>query len=236
LYHLRLELESLSLPPVGTPGRLSADLGRLANRLAEAQAATAGGDTAAANDALGAYQDTLVDGVAAAGDSAADRTNLDAALGTQLAVLNRLLANTPAQARAGLEHAIAEVGRARAAIDHGARPENAPDKGGGASPGNSAPGKGNANGGSTGANGNGGAPKGNGKGNGETPGASGNGNGNGTSPGAGGNGNRGTPKPKASGSGSTPGANGNGNANGTSPGVNGNGGRLSENGNGNERR
>lgn len=123
-YHLRLALESVTLPPQGT-ARIGALLGHLDTRLAEARQASARGDHAAVADALAAYEatlSTLTDTVATSG---ADQSVLDQ-LARHVAILEGLRDRLPPQAQPGVERALEQTQRARDAISQ--RPASPPDQ------------------------------------------------------------------------------------------------------------
>ncbi len=106
-YRTRLGVESLFLPPAGTPERMMADLDRADARLAEARHAAAAGDRNAEADALGAY-DEVVGSMAVPGDEAL-RLRLRERLNLQLAELEALSAGGSSVAE--LERAMQRVGR-----------------------------------------------------------------------------------------------------------------------------
>ena len=114
LYGARLTVEAVLLPS-GGDARADAQVSRLDERLAEVDAALAGGDSNAASAALGAYASILADleRQALADPTIADDVRDDVA--RHLAVLEGLVARVPAQARNALEHALARSG---SALDH----------------------------------------------------------------------------------------------------------------------
>lgn len=106
-YHVRLNLEAVSLPQPGSQSRLDADLARAQSRLDEIVAETGGRDWNGAADAAAAYKEVL-DSMAAPTDQA----TLDVfrrRLGDQLARLGELRSHSEEPARNALSAAIARV-------------------------------------------------------------------------------------------------------------------------------
>jgi hypothetical protein len=117
LYHVRLTIETLTLPPQGA-ARVQALLGQLDTRLSEAREAGKRGDHGAVADAVSAYEDALgrlTDSAAAAGS---DQSVLDE-LARHETILQGLLDQVPSQARQGLQHALDNAHHARDALGHG---------------------------------------------------------------------------------------------------------------------
>jgi hypothetical protein len=114
LYHVRLTIEDLTLPPQGE-ARVQALLSQLDTRLGEARDAGKRGDHGALSDAVSAYDDTLArltDSAATAGSAG---FVLDK-LAKHEAILQGLLDQVPTQARQGLQHALDNARHARDAI------------------------------------------------------------------------------------------------------------------------
>jgi len=124
-YHLRLSLESLTLPAQGS-ARVHALLDRLDARLAEASAASQRGDHGAAADAVAAYEDTLAALRASVESSGSDAFVIDR-LAQHAVVLENLLDRLPPPAQQGLQHALDQTQRARDAISR--RPASQPGNG-----------------------------------------------------------------------------------------------------------
>ncbi len=155
LYGARLWIESATLP-TEPAARARAELLRLDRRLDEARAAAANGDAAAADAALGAYDDITAEAEAGvAGDT--DRlTHLESELSKHLAVLDALLDQVPAQAQGAIQHAIERSSKALERLQsgggtpgggtpggQGGNPHGSPQPGGpDGSPGNPHPSKG----------------------------------------------------------------------------------------------
>jgi hypothetical protein len=105
LYGVRIWTETLTLP-ANASARAQAELERLADRLAEAAAATAAGDVHAANAALEAYEAIVNEAGAGASGNAAASATLDDGVRHNIEVLTVLLDRVPEQARDAIEHAI----------------------------------------------------------------------------------------------------------------------------------
>jgi hypothetical protein len=101
LYGARLWLEE-QLLPVAPQARDDAQLGRLDDRLAEARRAADQGDVAAVAAALEEYRRTADEALDSAGDDAARREHVAAALARHVAVLEALIARAPARAAAAI--------------------------------------------------------------------------------------------------------------------------------------
>ncbi|MDO8483870.1 MAG: DUF5667 domain-containing protein [Candidatus Limnocylindrales bacterium] len=105
LYGVRIWAETLTLPTTAAE-RAQAELRRLEERLTEAAAATAAGDTNAANAALEAYGAIVSEATTGADVSAAARATLDAGVRRNIEVLTVLAGRVPEPARDAIEHAI----------------------------------------------------------------------------------------------------------------------------------
>lgn len=114
-YHLKLTLDSLTLPVQGS-ARVDALLQRLDARLSEVRQAGARNDHAAVADATGAYEANLTDLTEAIDASGANAFVLDE-LSHHVAILEGLLGQLPPQAQAGLQHALDHAQQARDAIN-----------------------------------------------------------------------------------------------------------------------
>ena len=117
LYGARIWAEALTLPTTANE-RAQAELRRLDERLAEAAAATAAGDTNAANAALEAYGAIVREATTGADVSAAATATLDAGIRRNIQVLTVLAGRVPEQARDAIEGAIDQSDSALDAI-HG---------------------------------------------------------------------------------------------------------------------
>ncbi len=126
LYGARIWAETLTLPSTANE-RAQAELRRLDARLAEAAAATAAGDTNAANAALEAYGAIVTEATVGGGGSVAAAARLDAGVRSNIDVLNIMAYRVPDRARAAIEHAIERSGSALDTI-HG-RPAGNPPAG-----------------------------------------------------------------------------------------------------------
>jgi len=124
-YRLRLDVETLTLPPDGTPARLEADIARADDRLAELVSAGRAGDVAAADDSAGAYQDALDSVLAARG--AAGASDLEGVLADHDALLQRALGDAAPAARGALSRAAAAVRDAEEHVNPAAGPGGAGD-------------------------------------------------------------------------------------------------------------
>ena len=105
LYGTRIWAETLTLP-TSAAERANAEVRRLQERLAEAAAATASGDTNAANAALEAYGAIVSEATTGADVSAAATAALDAGIRRNIQVLTILAGRVPEQARDAIEQAI----------------------------------------------------------------------------------------------------------------------------------
>lgn len=105
LYGPRLWLEELTLPS-DPAARLEAQVARLEERLAEAEAAAQRGDPAAAAAALEAYRRAAEEAFDDAGQSLDRQERLATALGRHVAVLEAVAGEVPAAAAAAIEKAI----------------------------------------------------------------------------------------------------------------------------------
>lgn len=105
LYGARIWAETLTLP-TSAAERATAEVRRLQERLAEAAAATASGDTNAANAALEAYGAIVREATMDADGNAAASAALDAGVRHNIEVLTILAGRVPEQARDAIEHAI----------------------------------------------------------------------------------------------------------------------------------
>jgi hypothetical protein len=122
LYGARLWVETITLPS-DPSARAIAELGRLDERLREADAATRNGDTAAATSALDAYERILEE--ASAGVLAADdpvgAAAFEAGVARNVEVLTALVERLPASARSAIgpviERAIEHSGRSIDLVD-----------------------------------------------------------------------------------------------------------------------
>lgn len=126
LYGARIWAETLTLPSAASE-RAGAEIRRLDARLAEAAAATASGDTNAANAALEAYSAIVTEATEGVGGSVAAAARLDAGVRSNMDVLT-ILANQvrlPEKARDAIRKAIE---RSDSALDelHGPPAGNPP--------------------------------------------------------------------------------------------------------------
>jgi hypothetical protein len=103
LYGARVAIEKALLPN-NADARLASHEEHLLQRLADAQAAAASGDTVALEAALAAYQDEVDAAVADLGDDADRLARLEEVLGNHVTVLQALEATIPTEA--AIEHAI----------------------------------------------------------------------------------------------------------------------------------
>lgn len=140
LYDARLWVETATLPSEPS-ARAVAELARLQERLREADAALAVGDTHAATAALAAYErimDAASDAVIASDDAVAAAA-LETGVGRNVDVLLALLGRVPAPAGNAIERAVERaVERSDSAIDRVDKVEK-PRPGGGGSPPGAAP-------------------------------------------------------------------------------------------------
>jgi hypothetical protein len=113
LYGTRIWAEALTLPSSAAE-RATAEVQRLQERLAEAAAATAAGDTNAANAALAAYNAIVGEATTRADGNAAANSTLDTGVRRNIEVLTILSGRVPDQARDAIEHAIE---RSSSAVD-----------------------------------------------------------------------------------------------------------------------
>lgn len=143
-YGLRLSIESLTLPPPGTVARFDANVDRLDARLHDVGDASAHGDALGTRDAVAAYDRILAETLVTDGAPEAQLVDLQGLLDQQLRRLQALVATAPAEARPGLERAIAAVEQARGEVGppehasppgtHPPLPSPAPDQQPGPSP------------------------------------------------------------------------------------------------------
>ena len=194
-YETRLALEELTLPS-DPASHVEAEIAMAQTRLAEIVEASSRGDERAMTAALAAYEREIDTLGATTGEPSARALE---AVASHRAVLERVAGMVPAQARGGLERALAAGDTVIQRLSAAGAPGSNGAGNGGAPNGNGA--------------GNGGAPGSNGAGNGGAP--NGNGAGNGGAPGSNGAGNGGAPNGNGAGNGNGNGAgNGNGNGNG----------------------
>jgi cell division septation protein DedD len=145
LYTTRIWAETLTLPTESS-ARALAELERLDERLREATAASAAGDTVGAAAALSAYEAIVSQASASAilaGDSVASAV-LETGVGQNVIVLQALAGRVPDQAGAAIDRAIERaIDRSGAAIDAmaTARPQTGDPNGGGGNGGGSGGGK-----------------------------------------------------------------------------------------------
>lgn len=118
LYRLRLQIESLGLPSIGSQARLQAQIDRSGQRLAELTAAGESGDVAATDDSASAYLEALQGLIDGGTDRAGD---LAALLARHEAVLTHVAAVVPAAARSAVARVAAAVKQAEVRL---ARPES----------------------------------------------------------------------------------------------------------------
>ena len=165
LYEARLFVEEITLPAEPSE-RAIAELDRLSQRLAEADAAARSGDHAAAATALAAYERIVAEAsanVLAANDPVAAAA-FETGLGRNVEVLQALIAHVPAQAGAAISRAVERaIQRSGIAIDRVQDVEKpTPTVGGGGTQNGNANGSDNGNGGA-GAGGSGVGPDATGK-------------------------------------------------------------------------
>jgi hypothetical protein len=132
LYSARIWVEALTLPSSAAE-RASAEVRRLQERLAEAAAATASGDTNAANAALEAYGAIVSEATTGTDVSAAATATLGAGMRRNIQVLTILAQRVkPEQARDAITHAIerstSAVDRLRGEPGGGGQPPANPGK------------------------------------------------------------------------------------------------------------
>ena len=113
LYETRIWAETLTLP-TSAADRAQSQVRRLQERLAEAAAATAAGDTNASDAALAAYGAIVGEATAGADVSAAANATLDTGVRRNIEVLTILAERVPKPARTAIEHAIE---RSSSAVD-----------------------------------------------------------------------------------------------------------------------
>jgi hypothetical protein len=111
LYGLRLWLETATLPAEAN-ARADAQLELLGERLSEARAAVAAGDSTAVATALAAYRAEIEALLATADGDDARLAKLEAALGTHLVALEVLSTRVPDQARDAIANAIDKSSKA----------------------------------------------------------------------------------------------------------------------------
>jgi hypothetical protein len=111
LYGLRLWLENVTLPAEAN-ARADAQLDLLSQRLNEAHAAVAAGDSNAVAAALAAYRAEIEALLATADGDDARLAKLEAALGTHLVALGVLSTRVPDQARDAIANAIDKSSKA----------------------------------------------------------------------------------------------------------------------------
>ena len=111
LYATRLDIEAITLPPIGSAAWFNAETGRLSARLNEAEGAAASDNASAVEAAVGAYRAILSQTITAADTSAhgAVPPGLARALDRHAGLLSSLLARAPTQARAALRAALGEL-------------------------------------------------------------------------------------------------------------------------------
>lgn len=105
LYGTRIWAETLTLP-TSAAERATAEVRRLNDRLAEAAAASAAGDTNAADAALAAYNSIIAEATAGTNGDAVANATLDTAVRRNIQVLTILAGRVPVQARNAILHAI----------------------------------------------------------------------------------------------------------------------------------
>ena len=105
LYDVRVWGETLTLP-ADPNARAQAELNRLADRLAEAAAAVAAGDTNAANAALRAYEAIVAAAAQAASGNPAAGATVEQGVRNNIEVLEALATRVPEQAQDAIRHAI----------------------------------------------------------------------------------------------------------------------------------
>jgi hypothetical protein len=105
LYGARIWVETLTLPS-SLSDRATAQLQRLQERLAEAAAAEAFGDTNAAEAALAAYDSIVNEATAGTDDDPTANATLDVGVRRNIEVLTTLAGRVPLQARDAIERAI----------------------------------------------------------------------------------------------------------------------------------
>ena len=142
LYGARLWAETLTLP-ADPSARAVAELARLGDRLAEATAASADGDTAGASAALRAYESIMSEATAnaVAADDGVASAALETGVAQNVTVLQSLVGTVPEQAGQAIEQVIDRaieraIARSNDAIDtiHEAAPANGGGSSGGGQP------------------------------------------------------------------------------------------------------
>lgn len=119
LYEARLWIEDVSLPS-DPSARAVAELGRLADRLREAETAARTGDGPAAAAALAAYERIVAEASAAvlATDDPVAAAALETGLGRNVEVLQALVGKVPARAAEAISSVVAQaIARSAGAID-----------------------------------------------------------------------------------------------------------------------
>lgn len=141
LYPVRIWSETLTLPSEAD-ARAQAELKRLENRLAEATAATAAGDTNAANAALEAFEAIVQEASNGVGDDVSAAATLEAGVRSNIDVLtvlaDRLADRGNEQASEAIQRALQRaIERSDSALDklHG-KPDGTPGNGPDGNPGN----------------------------------------------------------------------------------------------------
>ena len=126
IYGARLWVETLTLP-ANADERAQAEVRRLDERLAEAAAASAAGDTNAANAALDAYGSIVRDATNDVGSSVSAAATLNTGVRSNIDVLTVLAGRVPEQARDAIQNAIDRSGSALNEL-HGKPPAGTPAK------------------------------------------------------------------------------------------------------------
>jgi len=138
LYPVRIWSETLTLP-TEADARAHAELKRLADRLAEAAAATAAGEVNAANAALEAYDAIVLEATEGVGDDVSAAATLESGVRSNIDVLTVLAARVGNdQASEAIQRALERaIDRSDSAIDkiHG-KPDDTPGNGPDDNPGN----------------------------------------------------------------------------------------------------
>lgn len=110
-YGLRVWVEHVTLPTEAN-ARADAQIALLAERLAEAHAASNSGDAAGVAAALAAYREEVADLLATLDGDALRLAKLEAALGTHLVALHTLATHVPEQAQDAIQNAIENSSKA----------------------------------------------------------------------------------------------------------------------------
>ena len=116
-YPVRLAFETIALPPKESPARLTSQLQRLHQRIAETREATARGESDAVEDALAAYRGTLDEVVDLGRRHPGNAGRTMVALQADVHELESLASRAPARERATILQTIVAVHTAERHFD-----------------------------------------------------------------------------------------------------------------------